>query len=136
MAETDIPNWLNNSFFETALRSGGYGPNVTVTSSEVGRATGAGENYASDIFRAKMQVTLDGRRSTLSLIVKSQQEKGEMSKVNILFCVTFHIRDIYRILKSNKVSEFFFTYAPRAQTYIRFRISRTPLDIIIIYTHQ
>jgi hypothetical protein len=62
MAETDIPNWLNSSFFETALRSGGYGPNVTVTSSEVGRATGPGENYASDIFRAKLQVILDGRR--------------------------------------------------------------------------
>jgi len=54
MAETDIPNWLNISFFEAALRSGGYGPNMTVTSSEIGRATGAGENYSSDIFRAKL----------------------------------------------------------------------------------
>ena len=104
MAETDVPNWLNSSFFETALRSGGYGPNVTVTSSEVGRATGAGENYGSDIYRAKLQLTVDGRRSTLSLIVKSQQEKGAMSKVNILFCVTFHTRVIDRILYSNKLS--------------------------------
>ena len=106
MAETDTTNWLNSSFFETALRSGGYGPNVTVTSSEVGRATGPGENYGSDMFRAKLQVTLDGRRSTLSLIVKSQQEKGAMSKVNILFCVTFHICDIHRFLNSNKLSVF------------------------------
>jgi len=104
MAETDAPNWLNNSFFETALRSGGYGPNVTVTSSEIGRATGAGENYSSDIFRAKLQVTLDGRRSTLSLIVKSQPEKGEMAKVNILFCVMLHVRDIRSILKGNTLS--------------------------------
>ena len=94
MAETDIPNWMNISFFETALRSAGYGPNVTVTSSEIGRATAAGDNYGSNIFRAKLQVTLDGRRSTLSLIVKSQPEKGEMAKVNIFFCVMLHVRDI------------------------------------------
>jgi hypothetical protein len=86
MAEPDIPNWLNISFFETALRSGGYGTNVTVNSSEIGRATGAGDNYACDILRAKLQVTLDGRRSTLSLIVKAQPTMEEMAKVNILFC--------------------------------------------------
>ena len=97
MAETGIPNWLNSSFFETALRSAEYGPNVTVTSNEIGRATAAGEIYFSDIFRAKLQVTLDGRRSTLSLIVKSLPEKGEMAKVNILFCVMLHARDIRSI---------------------------------------
>ena len=90
MANTDIPNWLNSSFFETALRSGGYGQNVTVTSSEIGRATDAGDNYACDILRAKLQVTLDGHRSTLSLIVKAQPTKGEMAKVNILYCVMLH----------------------------------------------
>jgi hypothetical protein len=84
MTETYIPKWLNSSFFETALRSGGYGPNVTVTESEIGRATAIGENYASDILRAKLQVALEGRRSSLSLIVKLQPEKGELSKVNIL----------------------------------------------------
>jgi hypothetical protein len=84
MSETDIPKWLDISFFETALRSGGYGPSVSVTASEIGRATGAGENYVSDIFRAKLQVTLEGRRSTLSVIVKVQPEKGEMNKVSIL----------------------------------------------------
>ena len=105
MAESEIPNWLTNSFFETALRSGGYGPNVTVTSSEIGRATGAGENYLCDIFRAKLQVKLDGRRSTLSLIVKSLPEKGEMAKVNILFCVMLHVRDIRSILNCNTLSK-------------------------------
>jgi hypothetical protein len=82
MAETDIPKWLNNSFFETALRSGGYGPNVTVTASEIGRATAIGENYGSDILRAKLQVTQEGRGSTLSLIVKLQPAKEEMAKVS------------------------------------------------------
>jgi hypothetical protein len=74
---------------------------VTVTSSEIERAAAAGENYSSDIFRAKFQVTLDGRRSNLSLIVNSVPEKGEIAKVNILFCAMLHVRDIRRILKSN-----------------------------------
>jgi len=126
MAETDIPNWLNSSFLERALRSGGYGPNVTVTSSEVGRATGAGENYGSDIYRAKLQVTVDGRRSTLSLIVKSQLEKGAMSKVNILFCVTFHTRDIHRILNSNKQSVFLLHIHHVYKRLYVLRICRTP----------
>lgn len=81
MAETDTPNWLNNSFLETALKSGEYGPNVTVTSSEVRRATAAGDNYASDIYRATVRVTLEGRGKTLSLIVKSQPAKEEIAKI-------------------------------------------------------
>jgi hypothetical protein len=87
MAETDVPNWLNSSFLETALRSGGYGPSVTVNSFEIGRATGAGDNYASDLYRAKLRMTQEGRRSSLSLIVKAQLTKGEMSQVNTLFCL-------------------------------------------------
>jgi hypothetical protein len=106
MAETDIPNWLNSSFFETALTSGDYGPNVTVTSSEIERATCEGDNYSCDIWRAKLQVTLDGRRSTLSLIVKAQPTKEEMSKVNILFCLMLHIRYIRSITKCNTLSLF------------------------------
>jgi len=89
MAETDIKNWLNSSFFETALRSGGYGSNVTVTSSEIGRATNAGDNYACDIWRAKLQVTLDGRRSTVSLIVKAQPIKEETAKVNTYIVLSY-----------------------------------------------
>jgi hypothetical protein len=61
MAETDVPNWLNISFLGTALRSRGYGPRVTVTSIEIGRATGAGDNYVSDLYRAKLQVMLEFR---------------------------------------------------------------------------
>jgi hypothetical protein len=85
MAETDAPNWLNSSFLETALRSGGYGSSVTVTASEIGRATVPGDNFVCDIFRAKLQVTLEGRRSTVSLIVKATPAKEETSKVNVLF---------------------------------------------------
>jgi hypothetical protein len=90
MAETDVPNWLNSSFLETALRSGGYGPSVTVTASEVGCATGPGDNYTCNIYRAKLQVTIEGRQSTVSLIVKATSAKEEMSKVNILLCLMIY----------------------------------------------
>jgi hypothetical protein len=95
MAETETPNWLNSSFFETALRSGGYGPSVTVTSVEIGRATGPGDNYVCDIYRAKLQVTVEGGRSTVSLIVKVTPDTEEFSQVNssILFCLM-----IYRVI--------------------------------------
>jgi hypothetical protein len=112
MAETDVPNWLNSSFLETALRSGGYGPSVRVTSSEIGRATGAGDNYACDIYRAKLQVTLEGRRSTISLIVKAQPAKGEMSKVNILFFLLVYVRDYRRTLNRKTVSTFLLLIRP------------------------
>jgi hypothetical protein len=118
MAETDIPNWLNSSFFETALKSGGYGPNVTVTSSEIGRATSPGDNYVTDILRAKLQVTLDGRRSTLSLIVKKETTKDEMAKVNMLFCLVLHIRDIRSILNRNTLSTFCYVYTMCTYVYV------------------
>jgi hypothetical protein len=98
MAEIEVPNWLNSSFLETALRSGGYGPSVTVTSTEIGRATGAGDNFFCDIYRAKLQVTLEDRRSTVCLIVKSMPAKEELAQVNILFCLMTYIRDIRSIL--------------------------------------
>ena len=133
MAETDIPNWLNSSFFETALRSGGYGSNVTVTSSEVGRATGDGDNYASDIFRAKLQVTLDGRRSTLSLIVKSQLEKGTMARVSTLFCLVLHVRGICRILNRNTRSLYLFLHIYNVYIHIWvLQICRSLWDVIFI----
>jgi hypothetical protein len=106
MAETDVPNWLNISFFETALRSGTYGPSVTVTSIEIGRATGAGDNYVCEIYRAELQVILEGRRMTVSLIVKAQPVKGEMSTVNILSCIMIKIREILSILIHKIISKF------------------------------
>jgi hypothetical protein len=98
MAETNIPNWLSSSFFETALKSGGYGPSVTVTSTEIGRATSAGDNYLCDIYRAKLHVTQEGGRFTVSLIVKAIPSKGEFAQVNILFCLMIYINDIRNIM--------------------------------------
>jgi hypothetical protein len=94
MAETDTPNWLNSSFFETALRAGGYGPRVAVTACQIGRATVAGDNSICAIYRAKLRLALKGRLSSLSLIVKSEPAQGEMFKVNISF---FIILDICKV---------------------------------------
>jgi hypothetical protein len=91
---------------------------VTVTSSEVGPATGAGDNYNCDILRAKLQVTLDGRRSTLSLIVKAKPSKGELAKVNILFCLMTHIRENRESLHTVYIFVIYLTYV---YTFIYFR---------------
>jgi hypothetical protein len=133
MAEIDIPNWLNSSFFETALRSGGFGSYVTVTSSEIGRATGAGDNYSCDILRAKLQVTVDGRRSTLSLIVKAQTTKEEMAKVNILFYIMSHICDICSILKRNTLSTFLLHIYHVHMCIYDLELCRSLRDVIIFY---
>jgi hypothetical protein len=121
MAETDVPNWLNNSFLETALRSGGYGPSVTVTSSEIGRVTGAGHSYLCDMYRVKLHVIQEGRRTTVSLIVKAQPTQGEMSKVNILFCLVIYISDIHNILIRKNTVIIFVTLSPFAHAYMGFK---------------
>ena len=118
MAETDIPNWLNSSFFETALRSGGYGPNVTVTSSDIEPATSAGYNYACDILRAKLQVALDGRRSTVSLIVKKETTNAKMPKVNTFICLMLHIGDIRSIVNRNTLSIFCYIFTTCTYVYV------------------
>ena len=117
MAETDTPNWLNSSFFETALRSGGYGPSVTVTACEIGRGTAAGDNYICTIYRAKLQVTLEGRQSSLSLIVKSQPAKGEKAKVRTLFCIMLHVSEI-RIVLNRKILTFLLHIHHEAYVYM------------------
>jgi hypothetical protein len=104
-----------------------------VTSSEIGRATAAGENYACDIFRAKLQVALDGRRSTLSLIVKSVRVKGVLAKVNILFHLMLHVRDIRSVLNSSKLS-IILLHMYNAHTFIYVLQIRISLrDLIFLY---
>jgi hypothetical protein len=137
MAETDVPNWLNSSFLETALRSGGYGPSVTVTSSEIGRATGAGDNYLSDVYRAKLQVTLEGRRLTVSLIVKAQPAEGEAAEVNIrvVFCLMIYIGDIRSILNRKTLSIFFLHIHVCGYVYMCYQYVRM-CNILVLFTRN
>ena len=105
---------------------------MTVTSSEIELAAAVGDNYSCDIFGANIQVTVDGRRSTLSLIVKSVPEKGEMSKVNILLCAMLHVRDIRSVLNSNTLSILWLhIYHVHIRLYFS-QIRRTTLDLIIV----
>jgi hypothetical protein len=81
MSESTEPNWLNRSFLERALKSGADGSRVTVTSSDVERATAAGDNYASDIYRVNVHLIRNGQPETMSLIIKSEPPEEEMHKV-------------------------------------------------------
>jgi hypothetical protein len=81
MSESIEPKWLNRSFLERALKSGADGSRVTVTSSDVERATAAGDNYGSDIYRVNVRLIRNGQPETMSLIIKSQPAKEELYKV-------------------------------------------------------
>ncbi|XP_069690920.1 uncharacterized protein [Periplaneta americana] len=75
MAESDqkedsFPSWMNNSFFEMALRSGENNSNITVTSTDVQRATAPGENFMSEIYRVTVQMVRGDESEKKSLIVK------------------------------------------------------------------
>lgn len=62
-----VPNWMNDAFFQKALREGGDDPKVSVTRCEVTEATGKGENYVSIVYRALVE---DGNGKKHHLIVK------------------------------------------------------------------
>jgi hypothetical protein len=81
MSESTEPDWLNRSFLETALKSGADRSRVTVISSDVERATAAGDNYASDMYRVNVRLIRNGQPETMSLIIKSEPAKEEMYKV-------------------------------------------------------
>lgn len=50
------PEWLTNSFLESALREGLKCPQLSLVSCNIKPATAAGDNYASQMFRAKLEL--------------------------------------------------------------------------------
>ncbi|KAG8238207.1 hypothetical protein J437_LFUL017514 [Ladona fulva] len=62
-----IPIWMDNSFFQKALREGGEDPQIEVVDSQVEEALGKGENYVSIVYRALVK---DGNGKEYHLIVK------------------------------------------------------------------
>jgi hypothetical protein len=82
---TCLPSWLNNAFLEKVLRSEEGDTSVTVISSEVKKATAAGDNYASEMYRATVQIKGSGSRNEeRSIIIKaSPANEGEMNKVTV-----------------------------------------------------
>ena len=75
-------SWLNNSFLEKVLKSSEGDENLQVTSYQITRATAAGDNYASELYRISVQYTTRGQPETTSLIVKTESAKQDISKVN------------------------------------------------------
>ncbi|XP_069690901.1 uncharacterized protein [Periplaneta americana] len=77
--ESDIPAWLDNEFLENALKFGEENPGIRVTWSEVKPATIAGDNYGSDMYRAKVKIQEEEK----SIIIKASKpsSKGEMANM-------------------------------------------------------
>lgn len=86
------PEWLNNSFFEKALKNEFSPKDLKVFQAEVKAATVPGDNYASRIFRCKLTVKI-GRdeakenAKTMSVLVKiiSSGVLGEALKKFLAF---------------------------------------------------
>ncbi|KAJ9582749.1 hypothetical protein L9F63_022894 [Diploptera punctata] len=76
-----IPSWLNDEFLETALKSDDVCGDLKVTSSNIVRATAAGDNYLSLIYRATVQITTRGQSENRSLIVKCQPEGANLKEI-------------------------------------------------------
>jgi hypothetical protein len=78
-SDTSSTSWLNKTFLETALRNGYKTPTLTITKYDVKPAVGKGDNYASDLHRAKIY-TADG--NVFYLIIKRELcAGGELGKL-------------------------------------------------------
>lgn len=74
---TTIPDYISKDLFERALRSGLSAKFVRIDELQITMGSSAGDNYCSDIYRAKVQYTTDAaataaaKRQNISLIVKA-----------------------------------------------------------------
>ena len=69
-----IPSWLNQDFFDTAIRAYKSDAQAQVTSFDIKAATQPGENCASAVFRATIKFTSKYQKDEkeLSVIIKTQ----------------------------------------------------------------
>lgn len=68
-----IPEYISKSFFEKALKNGLNLNDLAVTDAQISMGTNTGDNYCSDIYRARVEYTTKNgsEANTISLIVKS-----------------------------------------------------------------
>lgn len=71
--EPEIPECLSNGFLQKALRNGFSRDDVFVTDSKIVVATKSGDNYCSEIYRARVtyKTSDSAELKTKSLIIKS-----------------------------------------------------------------
>lgn len=62
--DLDVPNWLNGGFLEKHLRTYFDNEKLEIVNLEVQPATAKGENYASCIYRVKVNFKNHPNRST------------------------------------------------------------------------
>ncbi|KDR14785.1 uncharacterized protein LOC110834192 isoform X2 [Zootermopsis nevadensis] len=118
-----LPIWLNNSFLEKALRSADGDSSLAVISSLVTKATAAGDNFASEMYRATVQIKQKGRNEERSIIIKaSPTDGGELNRIMIEANIYNHEISIYTIVFPamfhllNKISTW--NYQPFAAKYL------------------
>lgn len=68
-----IPDYISKSLLEKSLKNGfNNASNIVITDYEISMGSSTGDNYCSDIYRAKVVYTKDGKlNNNISLIVKA-----------------------------------------------------------------
>lgn len=72
--------WLTNEFFEKILRTDRKNNNISVSDFTIKAALGKGENYASQMLRAKVHFSDGIIKQTVSFVIKSslQNDLGDL----------------------------------------------------------
>lgn len=69
---TQFPDYISKDLFEKSLRNGFKDPSIVITNYDITMGSSAGDNYCSDIYRAKIVYTKNGKsNNSISLIVKA-----------------------------------------------------------------
>lgn len=68
-----IPSWLDQNLFNTAIRSFEVDPNANVNNFNIKSATKPGENFASAVFRADINFTSKNQKDEkrMTVIIKT-----------------------------------------------------------------
>jgi hypothetical protein len=77
MANQEVPGYFNNEFFENILKRSSNLQNVTVQNKHIQIATKPGDNYTSEIYRAKIEYTVaenENEVQQVSLIIKNMPD--------------------------------------------------------------
>ncbi|KAJ9580968.1 hypothetical protein L9F63_023853 [Diploptera punctata] len=81
-------SWLNNTFLEKVVKTSEEDDSLRVTSFDLGRATAAGDNYSSVMYRVKVHYTTRGHSGSRSFVIKTlptTEKMAEMIKESNVF---------------------------------------------------
>lgn len=69
----EFPDYISKTLLEKSLKNGFNTSNIVINDYEITMGSSVGENYCSDIYRAKIVYTKDGKanKETISLIIKA-----------------------------------------------------------------